>query len=134
MTATGPPTDIDVLCERLPTAPDDLAGLTTEWHLWPGWSTGLRVALARHLDGNPTDPDARFVAVVPYAYTWAVIVGFYRLAMMCHEDRWCYHTMAAAVAAAHVWDGQDEPVGWHRHPSTGRRRENGDPTQEHIRP
>jgi hypothetical protein len=28
--------------------------------------------------------------------------------------------------------GVGEPQGWHRHPNTGRRREDGDPTKETI--
>jgi hypothetical protein len=38
----------------------------------------------------------------------------------------------AAVLAAHEWDGTGEPVGWMRHPQTGRRRPDGDPAREYI--
>lgn len=49
-------------------------------------------------------------------------------------DRWCYDTPRAAVRAAEAWDGAEgtEPQGWHRHPSTGRRRPGGDAAQEHV--
>lgn len=43
-----------------------------------------------------------------------------------YEDRWCYHSREAALQALNNWVSGPEPVGWHRHPSTGRRRENGD--------
>jgi hypothetical protein len=129
----APPSDFDHLIPgRLPVAPPDLAGLTGEWHLWPDWTVGMWPALARHLDGD--DTTGRYVAAVPFAFTWAITWGYRRLAQVCHEDRWCYHTRTAAVAAAHVWDGTGEPVGWHRHPTTGRRRPDGDPTREYIDP
>ena len=37
------------------------------------------------------------------------------------NDRWCYHSAAAAYRALAEWDGTGEPAGWHRHPGTGRR-------------
>jgi hypothetical protein len=46
---------------------------------------------------------------------------------------WCYPDYASALAALDAWDGEGEPLGWHRHPDTGRRRENGDPAKEEIR-
>lgn len=49
-----------------------------------------------------------------------------------HGERWCYTTYAKAKAALAAWDGEGEPQGWHRHPDTGRRRENGDPAKETI--
>lgn len=42
-----------------------------------------------------------------------------------YGDRWCYKTYEAAKAALDAWDGNGGPDGWHRHPKTGRRRENG---------
>lgn len=116
----------------LPAVPIDLAGLTHGWHLWPSWSDGFRTALVRHLDGTLDAPDARFVAVVPFLYTWGVIVGPVVHAATGHDDRWCYKTLDVAVAAAWAWDGRGEPEGWHRHPTSGRRRVDGDATQEYI--
>jgi hypothetical protein len=42
--------------------------------------------------------------------------------------------MEVAVAALENWDypNQSEPDGWMRHPDSGRRRPNGDPTKEYI--
>jgi hypothetical protein len=129
-TAPAPPTDIDVLVGRLPVATADLAGLTGDWHLWPSWATStMAPALVRHLDGTPGIPTARFAAVIPFIYTSAIVVGRVVDAEYGYDDRWCYHTRTAALAAAHVWDGQGEPVGWHRHPGTDRRTINGDMTR-----
>lgn len=51
-----------------------------------------------------------------------------------YDDMWCYNTLGEAIAAGHNWDGTGEPVGWHRHPPTGRRRPNGDAAKEYIAP
>jgi hypothetical protein len=40
-----------------------------------------------------------------------------------YNDRWCYHSHLAAAQALEGWDGDGEPEGWHRHPKTGRRRD-----------
>lgn len=53
-----------------------------------------------------------------------------------YEDRWCYQTRSGADDAMMCFAQagfEGEPQGWHRHPSTGRRRENGDPARETIR-
>ncbi|WP_423396044.1 hypothetical protein [Burkholderia sp. LMG 21824] len=49
-----------------------------------------------------------------------------------YGDRWCYSSYADAKASLDAWDGEGEPTGWHRHPDSGRRRENGDPNRETI--
>ena len=76
-----------------------------------------------------------YVAVMPLIYTAAVIVS--RVDNnMTYLDRWCYHSIHEAIAAGDAWNGpwpDTEPEGWHRHPATGRRRENGDPSKEEVR-
>lgn len=64
--------------------------------------------------------EARWAAVLPLAYTSAVAIGpmFDRVSI---DDRWCYETRQKALDALAAWDGSGEPVGWHRHPGTGRR-------------
>jgi hypothetical protein len=76
-----------------------------------------------------------YLGVLPFAYTAAVIVGTIG-DRFGYLDRWCYHTVRIAIAAGDAWDGNwphTEPEGWHRHPGTGRRRENGDPSTEEVR-
>lgn len=52
---------------------------------------------------------------------------------MGYDDRWCYTDDLAPVLLAMVeWDGKGDPFGWQRHPSTGRRRPDGDPAREYI--
>lgn len=63
-----------------------------------------------------------YACIWPLMFTHAIIVG-----KMGdddeYEDRWCYHTYADAKAALDAWNGEGEPEGWHRHPPTGRRRD-----------
>lgn len=84
-------------------------------------------------------------------HRWDVMPMLYTVAITCaplenfdftwfaYSDRWCYKSHKAALAAFEDWDpttyvfGVSEPQGWHRHPPTGRRRENGDPSTEEIR-
>jgi hypothetical protein len=95
--------------------------LTGRWdHVDEAWQIG-------------TAPDGRRIAVIPLMYTAAVIIGRPHQATW-YDDRWCYTSATAALAAAQAWDGTGEPDGWHRHPPTGRRRPDGDPSKEHIHP
>ncbi len=51
------------------------------------------------------------------------------------EERWCYVNVPAAISALLRWAAEDwegEPEGWHRHPTSGRRRTDGDPATEYI--
>lgn len=76
----------------------------------------------------------RFVAVVPFMFTSAIIVG-HKDDDMGYEDRWCFETFALACAAFDAWDGvTGEPDGWHRHPTSGRRRPHGDAANEYVSP
>jgi hypothetical protein len=53
-----------------------------------------------------------------------------------YRQRWCYQTAYAGIIALETWAASRfegiEPKGWHRHPSTGRRRPDGDAKQEHV--
>lgn len=73
------------------------------------------------------------VQVAPLLFTAAVLVS--RPRALTYEDRWCYGDVDAAWAAAIAWAGPwpgSEPDGWHRHPTTGRRREHGHPDAEEV--
>jgi hypothetical protein len=77
-------------------------------------------------------PDGRRIAVMPLLFTAAVIIGPRHNVLNPYDDRWCYHSIEAALAAVWAWDGTGEPDGWHRHPDSGRRRPGGDPHHEYI--
>jgi hypothetical protein len=52
-----------------------------------------------------------------------------------YDDRWCFQDQVIADYALTEWKARDfkgEPIGWHRHPRTGRRRPGGDATQEYL--
>lgn len=52
-----------------------------------------------------------------------------------YDDMWCYNSLTNALLNAMLWDGnypETEPAGWYRHPPTGRRRKDGDPSTEYI--
>lgn len=51
-----------------------------------------------------------------------------------YDDGWCYKDVSLATAALDRWDGTGEPEGWHRHPTSGRRRPDGDPSREYVNP
>lgn len=74
-----------------------------------------------------------YVAIKPLLFHWTMIRGSL-FDVNGYDDRWCYanRTLAEAALAAFPTDaGADyEPEGWHRHPRTGRRRENADPDAE----
>lgn len=95
--------------------------------LWVWWDEGAGPILVRRLD------ERRYVGIMPLMFTHAIIWG-YVTDPDGYEDRWCYHNAEAAITAASVWDGTGDPDGWHRHPRTGRRRPDGDPTKEYVAP
>jgi hypothetical protein len=87
---------------------------------------------ANYLDARDLG-DGRYAAIMPLMFTHAIITGRIGDKNM-YEDRWCYAGYEKAAAALKTWDGTGEPDGWHRHPNTGRRREEGDPELEEIAP
>lgn len=73
--------------------------------------------------------DGRDIAVVALLHGYAAV-------MICPRDAgwrdgyWQYQDVGLALAAAERWEGEGEPVGWYKHPGSGRRRPDGDPAQE----
>ncbi len=74
--------------------------------------------------------DGRFVGIYHLLYTHAIIRGQIN-DIFGYDDRWCYEP-GKANAALEAWDGEGEPEGWHRHPTSGRRRPDGDTSKEYI--
>lgn len=76
-------------------------------------------------------PSGRDAAICKLMYTWAIYAD---LTAWGYGDRWCFSSYAKALTALAEWDGADdtEPQGWHRHPDSGRRREDGDPARETV--
>lgn len=80
-------------------------------------------------------PDGRAVYLMPHSF------GGLRLNIgtpgsLCFDDEWHYQggQWREAWCAALGWDGEGDPEGWYRHPATGRRRPDGDPSKEYFHP
>jgi hypothetical protein len=65
-------------------------------------------------------PDGRICGVLRLLYHWTMHVDLNEIG---YEDRYCYNDLAGALTAFAGWNGEGEPMGWHRHPTTGRRRD-----------
>lgn len=65
-------------------------------------------------------PDGEYAALYKFMFTWAII---HELDYAGYGNRWCYHSYDDALKAFNAWDGTGEPTGWHRHPGSGRRRD-----------
>jgi hypothetical protein len=81
-----------------------------------------------------TLPDGRILDLMPLLFgAWRLSVGP-KGSLGYYDDQWDYEGQARALSAMMSWDGEGEPTGWHRHPSSGRRRPGGDPAMEYLRP
>lgn len=78
-------------------------------------------------------PDGRYLAIVPFIYTFAIVIG---TDVRFYDDRWCFHYLEDALRQFKTWDPMTtpEPTGWHRHLSSGRRRPEGDAAREYVDP
>lgn len=81
-----------------------------------------------------TLPDGREIVVVPHGAGGGQLGVTVDRSTGGWDDTWFYDSARVAVDAAWAWDGHNEPAGWNRHPWTGRRRPDGTPTTELIRP
>jgi hypothetical protein len=77
--------------------------------------------------------DGLYAGIKPLLFHWTMIAGLVG-DYFSYSDRWCFADRALAEIAIRNWSGNGDPVGWHRHPSSGRRREGGDPNKETISP
>lgn len=81
--------------------------------------------------------DGTYVAARRLMFHWIIIRGDVDDAVG-YFDRWCYATEELALKALKYFPESPpqgyEPSGWHRHPSTHRRRPGGDPALEYIDP
>lgn len=64
-------------------------------------------------------PDGRICGIHQLMYHWTMHVDIH---LMGYEDRYCYATREMAEIALNSWDGMGDPILWHRHVNSGRRR------------
>jgi len=86
-----------------------------------------------YLAPNPMG-NGKWCALSRFAYTCAILTGN-MFDDYGYDDRWCFDTFSLALHGLAEWQkrGFDgEPIGWHRHPDSGRRRPDGDPSKEYI--
>lgn len=100
------------------------------------------VAFLTEVGDPPTTPaharalgQGDYTLAKPLMFHWTVIHGEVG-DMTGYWDRWCFATEALALEAVAAWPmvtpAKYDPIGWHRHPSTGRRRDFGNPEFEHV--
>lgn len=79
-------------------------------------------------------PDRRYAAIAPLMFHWTMYIGQMG-DRVGYDDRYCFADQTVAEAALTEWEErgfEGEPLHWHRHPPTGRRRADADPEQETI--
>jgi hypothetical protein len=81
--------------------------------------------------------DGTYVMAKPLLFHWTLVYGDFD-DTHSYLDRWCYADREGAMAALAEFpvqpDGDYEPSGWHRHPASGRRREDACPEAETFAP
>lgn len=73
-----------------------------------------------HVERPKLIPGGRYAGLSRMIFTTAIIVGEVGDTAQ-YLDRWCYNGHENAANALAMWDGNGEPTGWVRHPSSGRR-------------
>lgn len=81
--------------------------------------------------------DGSYAMAKPLLFHWTVIRGAFD-DPIGYFDRWCFASRELALAAladfpVNPSDDYDPP-GWHRHPPSGRRRDDADPSTERFDP
>jgi hypothetical protein len=84
-----------------------------------GWQ-GLPAEITQHYVAMRELPDGRVCGVMRLLFHWTLHVG---VDLIGYADRYCYQDREVAVAAMLVWDGRGDPMCWHRHLASGRRRD-----------
>jgi len=78
-----------------------------------------------------TLPDGRLCGLKRLLYHWTVHIDIDNWG---YADRYCFADPGLAIEAMEKWDGTGDPINWHRHPTSGRRRPDGDPEKEYYEP
>lgn len=76
--------------------------------------------------------DGRILEVWRYIFNHRLTIADPQHGGMYFADQWCYHDLPTAERAFNEWDGDGEPAGWMKHPTTGRYMPNGDPARETV--
>lgn len=82
-------------------------------------------------------PDGRIATIAPLLFGQAMltVASPENHSWGQWDEGWTYPSHEQAIYALIVWDGRGDPlVGWVRHQPSNRRRPEGDPTREEVRP
>jgi hypothetical protein len=74
--------------------------------------------------------DGVYVFVCKMLFNWRAVVG---TTSFC-DDAYCYDTKEQVIASLNAWDVlvSREPLGWKKHPQSGRYRPGGNPALEIV--
>lgn len=78
-------------------------------------------------------PDGRILELCPMMFgNVRLMITLPELDGVCWDDAWCFQAESVSEAwiALLTWDGEGEPVGWNKHPMSGRFRKDGTPESE----
>lgn len=95
---------------------------------------GEQICTANGYEHYVIFPDGHDSCVTRFGFNYAILSD---LTEWGYGDRWCFADYRRALAGLLDWtlrSGDGEPVGWHRHPASGRRRPGGDASREVVRP
>lgn len=62
--------------------------------------------------------DGRIVGTKRLLYHWTLHIDIDHFG---YAERYCFRTYELVKNAFDTWSGEGDPVGWHRHPESGRR-------------
>lgn len=94
--------------------------------------TGPDICAANGYTDYLVFPNGQDACITKLTFTYAILAGIERWG---YDRRWCYETYTDALRGLVEWsmrNGEGEPTGWHRDPTTGRRRPDGDPSKEYV--
>lgn len=77
-------------------------------------------------------PTGRILEAWRFLFNTRVTVSEPEMDGFAHEDAWCYARPEQAIEIVNTWDGEGEPTGWIKHPTTGRYRPAGDAAAERV--
>lgn len=86
--------------------------------------------MSDHVLAKKTLADGRIVELIKMIYNYRLYVSLPERYGSSYDDCWCYQEFASAGAAFASWDGEGEPIGWNKHPASGRWRKDGTPESE----
>lgn len=78
--------------------------------------------------------DGTVLSVEEMIFTRQICLRMPQTNPMCCDDLWCFEKTLDIIEILKNWNYPEdkEPMGWHRHPPSDRRRVKGDPNMEYI--